>query len=113
MSNVGPIVRLEFGTRSQHKITWLKSKRLKPGKLVAISTCRDGFRTICKMATVAQRPYFGGLDQDPPVVDLLWANTSDAVLDPSEEMVLLESRNGFMEATRHAMVGLQLSAEIP
>lgn len=113
MSDLGPIVRLEFGTRSQHKIAWLKSKRLRPGKLVAISTRSDGFRTICKPATVAQRPFFGGLDQDPPVVDLIWANTGDAVLDPSEEMVLVESRDGFFEATRHALVGLQLSGETP
>jgi len=113
MSKLGPIARVEFGTRSQHKIAWEKSKRLRPGKLVAISTCSDGFRTMCKLATITQRPYFGGLDQDPPVVDLMWANTGDAVLDPSVEMVAVESRHGFFEATRHAMVGLQRSAQTP
>jgi helicase required for RNAi-mediated heterochromatin assembly 1 len=113
MSKLGPIVRVEFGTRSQHKIAWGKSKRLRPGKLVAISTRSDGFRSICKLATIVQRPYFGGLDQDPPLVDLMWAKTGDAVLDPSKEMTMVESHGGFFEATRHALVGLQLSAQTP
>ncbi|KAK1826876.1 P-loop containing nucleoside triphosphate hydrolase protein [Podospora conica] len=111
MSRLGPIARVEFGTRSSHKFSWHTSKRLWPGNIVALSPKADGFRTICKVATIAQRPYYGGLDQDPPVVDLMWAIPGDAILDPTLEMVMCESRDGYFEASRHALVGLQLSVE--
>ncbi len=79
MARLGPIVRIEFSTRSQYRINWLQSRRLMPGKVVALSTKADGFKSICKIAAVAQRPYRDGLDQDPPQVDLLWGNLDDAV----------------------------------
>jgi helicase required for RNAi-mediated heterochromatin assembly 1 len=78
-----------------------------PGKLVALTTRQDGFRKICKIATVAQRPYRDGLDQDPPQVDLMWADPADAVFDPTTDLIMVESTHGYFEAARHALVGLQ------
>lgn len=105
LSRLGPIVRIEFSTKS--RINWLQSRRLTPGKLVAVTTNSDGFRNICKIATVAQRPYRDGLDQDPPLVDLMWADLTDAVFDPTTELVMVESKHGYFEATRHALAGLK------
>ncbi|SPQ19196.1 4a3a579f-3665-4edf-b868-af0d4b39d251 [Thermothielavioides terrestris] len=112
MSSIGPLARVSFSTeRSLYKIQWQQSKRLQPGKIVALSPKDDNFKTVCKIATVAQRPYRDGLDQDPPVVDLLWARPEDAVFDPSLEMVMIESLHGYFESARHALVGLQLAAQ--
>lgn len=110
-TTLGPIARVSFLTApSRYQIQWQQSKRLQPGKLVALSTKADGFNKICKIATIAQRPYRDGLDQDPPLVDLLWADPADAVLDPKLEMIMIESWNGYYEAARHALVGLQHAA---
>lgn len=112
MSYLGPIARVSFSTeRSEYKIQWQQSKRLQPGSIVALSTKEDSFRTVCKIAHIAQRPYRDGLDQDPPVVDILWANPEDAVLDPGLEMVMIESRNGYFESARHSLIGLQHAAQ--
>ncbi|KAM7184845.1 P-loop containing nucleoside triphosphate hydrolase protein [Naviculisporaceae sp. PSN 640] len=112
MSRLGPIARIEFSTaRSPLQIKWLQSKRLTPGTTVAITTKADNFRTICKIATIAQRPYKDGLDQNPPVVDLMWADPKDAVFDPRIELVMIESRSGYFESTRHTLVGLQHAAQ--
>jgi helicase required for RNAi-mediated heterochromatin assembly 1 len=101
-------VRIEFSTqRSRFKINWLQSRRLTPGKLVALTIKEDGFRNVCKIATIAQRPNRDGLDKDPPEVDLMWANMDDAVLDPTVELVMVESTHGYFEASRHALAGLQ------
>ena len=108
MSRLGPIARISFSTRkARAQINWRLSKRLAPGALVAISTVTDRFKTICKLATIAQRPIKDGLDQTPPLVDIMWADPRDAVLDPAEELVMLESRDSYFEAVRHVLVGLQ------
>ncbi|KAK0737368.1 P-loop containing nucleoside triphosphate hydrolase protein [Apiosordaria backusii] len=102
--------RVEFST--PYNVQWKTTKRLMDGNLVALSTKQDNFRTICKIATVAQRPYAVGKDFDPMVaVDLIWANPEDAVIDPALEMVMIESRNGYFEASRHTMLGLQHFAQ--
>ncbi|KAK0628320.1 P-loop containing nucleoside triphosphate hydrolase protein [Bombardia bombarda] len=111
LARIGPIARVEFSTkRSKFAIKWQQSRRLVPGTIVAISTREDNFKTICKVATIAQRPFRGGLDQDPPLVDIMWANPEDAVFDPDLELVMIESRNGYYESTRHALIGLQHAA---
>lgn len=112
MSRLGAIARIQFSTaRSPLQIKWLQSKRLTPGTTVALTTKADNFKTICKIATIAQRPYKDGLDQNPPVVDLMWADPKDAVFDPSIELVMIESRDGYFESTRHTLVGLQHAAQ--
>ena len=111
MSTIGPLARVSFSTeRSKYRIPWKQSTRLQPGKIVALSPKNDNFKTICKIAAIAQRPYEKGLDQDPPLVDLLWAKPEDAVLDPALEMVMVESLHGYFESARHALVGLQHAA---
>ncbi|KAL2147115.1 hypothetical protein VTI28DRAFT_545 [Corynascus sepedonium] len=113
MSTIGPLARVSFSIeRSRHRIQWQQSKRLQPGKIVALSSRSDNFKKICKIATVAQRPYKNGLDQDPPVVDLVWATPEDAVLNPQLEMIMIESLHGYFESARHSLVGLQHVARI-
>ncbi len=112
LSHLGPIARVSFSTKkAKFQIKWQQSRRLTPGALVAISTAADKFAKVCKLATVAQRPFKDGLDQNPPIVDLLWARPEDSVFDPEEELIMIESRSSYFEAARHALVGLQHVAE--
>jgi len=113
MTRIGPICRVEFSARrAGKKIRWQQSRRLTPGTLLAISTARDNFKRICKIATVSQRPFEGGLELNPPRIDISWARSEDAVFDPQEELVMIESRNGYFESVRHPLVGLQHAAEV-
>lgn len=109
MAKLGPICRVSFSTRRAGRtVLWKQAKRLTPGRTVALSS--DNFQKDCRVAIVAQRPIEGGLDQNPPTVDIIWACAEEAVVDPDHELVMIESRNGFYEAARHAMIGLQLAA---
>jgi helicase required for RNAi-mediated heterochromatin assembly 1 len=54
------------------------------GSLVAISSHKDLFRTSCKVAVIAARPLVGGVDQNPPQVDIFWGNHNEVVFDPDE-----------------------------
>ncbi|KAK4185743.1 putative helicase [Podospora australis] len=105
-----PVVNICFS--SMYQINWRNSKRLLPGSIMAITTQKDQFRSICKIATVAQRLYTGGLDQDPPLVDLIWANPEDAVIDPNLELIMVESRHSFFEAARYVLKNLQRASEV-
>src|SRR5690606_5202635 len=93
MTTLGPLARVEF--MPQRAIKWLKSARLKPGSLLALTTKADKFKTICKVAVVAQRPYLLGLDQTPPLVDIMWGNPEDAVFDCDLELIMIEARHGY------------------
>lgn len=109
MAKLGPICRISFSTRrAGRKVLWKQAKRLTPGRIVALSS--DNFQSDCRVAIVAQRPIEGGLDQNPPTVDIIWGGAEEAIVDPDQELVMIESRNGFYEAARHAMIGLQLAA---
>jgi helicase required for RNAi-mediated heterochromatin assembly 1 len=111
MTRSGPVCRVEFSTsRAEKRISWERSKRLRVGTILALTTLEDGFSKGCKIAIVAQRPYEGGLDQFPPQVDITWADPSEAVLDPEREMYMIEARTGFYEGARHTLIGLQLAA---
>ncbi|KAI1170495.1 P-loop containing nucleoside triphosphate hydrolase protein [Nemania sp. FL0916] len=108
LTRLGPMCRIRFSTeRAQKKIRWTQTRRLTPGSLVVVSTAKDGFRTICIPAVIADRPMRDGKDQLPPTVQIFWSDTADAILDPTIELVMLESRSGYFEAVRHCMVGLQ------
>ncbi|KAI1432495.1 P-loop containing nucleoside triphosphate hydrolase protein [Xylaria sp. CBS 124048] len=108
MTRLGPMCRIQFSTeRSGKKIRWTQTRRLTTGSLVALSTASDGFETICIPAVIADHPIRDGLDQIPPTIQIFWADTDDAILDPSLELVMLESRVGYFEAVRHCMMGLQ------
>lgn len=111
MTRLGPICRVRFSIeRAGKRIRWNQTRRLTTGSLVVLSTAKDGFRTICMPAVIADHAIRDGLDQNPPTIQFYWANIDDAVMDPAAELVMLESRIGYFEATRHTMVGLQHAA---
>jgi len=108
LSPVGPAFRVEFSTeRAGKQIRWEQSKRLMQGTLVAISSHKDSFRTSCKVAVIAARPLVGGVDQNPPQVDIFWGDNNDAVFDPDEHYIMVEARTGYFEASRHMLIAIQ------
>ncbi|PVH72387.1 hypothetical protein DL98DRAFT_553156 [Cadophora sp. DSE1049] len=108
LSRRGIASRVEFSCeRVGKQIRWEQSKRLVQGTIVALTPERDMFKTICKVATVAARVIKGGLDRDPPNIDLFWGDPNDIVIDPVEKYVMVESRQGFFESSRHTMVAIQ------
>ena len=85
LTRIGAAFRVEFShERSAKQIRWEQSKRLVAGTIVALTPEKDMFRSICKIAVVAARPYVGGLDQNPPQIDLFWSDSDEAVFDPVE-----------------------------
>ncbi|CAH0044174.1 unnamed protein product [Clonostachys solani] len=118
LSKMGLACRIAFSTeQSQTTIDWPNSPRLKPGTMVVLSPKKYGFSRKFFVASVIARPVLGGLLPDtneaedtPPRVDILWSNPKDAILDPSVEMVMLESNGGYFESVRHCMIGLQHAA---
>ncbi|CZR63092.1 related to NAM7-nonsense-mediated mRNA decay protein [Phialocephala subalpina] len=107
LSRLGPAVRVEFSTNTDKQIRWQQSTRLLQGTIVALSPARDRFRTQCKVAIIAARPFEGGLDQNPPTVDLFWASVEEFDFNPFDEWVMVEARQGYFEASRHMLVGIQ------
>ncbi|QSZ36966.1 hypothetical protein DSL72_009058 [Monilinia vaccinii-corymbosi] len=108
LSPLGPAFRIEFSTdRAGKRIRWEQSSRLTPGSLVCLSPSNDMFRSVCKVGTVAARPIEGGLDRDPPQVDIFFGADEDIILNPTESYVMIQSRVGFFEAYRHVLVALQ------
>ncbi|KAI1407907.1 hypothetical protein F5Y13DRAFT_205592 [Hypoxylon sp. FL1857] len=108
MTRLGPMCQVQFSTeRSGKKIRWIQTRRLTVGTLVAISTASDCFKTICMPAVISEHRIRDGLDQNPPTIHFQWANLDDAVMDPNQELVMIETRFGYFEAVRHSMVGLQ------
>jgi helicase required for RNAi-mediated heterochromatin assembly 1 len=99
--------RVQFSfERAGKRIRWSQSKRLQQGAIVALTTPRDNFSTVCKIAIVAGRP-LAGLVQNPPQVDLFWGDSKDATFDSTEEYVMIEAKDGYFEANRHMLVALQ------
>ncbi|KAK4460069.1 hypothetical protein QBC42DRAFT_333539 [Cladorrhinum samala] len=111
LARMGPIFTIEFSVeRSPYRILWQQSRRLIPGAIVALTPRQDNFRTVCKIATIVQRPFRDGLDQNPPRVDIMFAEAQDAIIDPDLEMIMIESREGYFESARHSLMGLQEAA---
>ncbi|KAI0394543.1 P-loop containing nucleoside triphosphate hydrolase protein [Xylariaceae sp. FL0594] len=114
MTRLGPLCRLQFSTeRAGKRVRWNQTRRLPAGGLVALSTAKDNFSTICIPAIIGDHVVREGLDQNPPTINIFWADMKDAVLDPTLELVMVESRYGYFEAVRHCMVGLQHVASTP
>ncbi|KAI1778728.1 P-loop containing nucleoside triphosphate hydrolase protein [Hypoxylon cercidicola] len=112
MTRLGPMCQVQFSTkRSGKKIRWTQTRRLTVGSLVALSTAADCFKTICMPAIISDHSIRDGLDQNPPTIHFQWANNNDAVMDPNQELVMIESRFGYFEAVRHSMVGIQHVAD--
>ncbi len=113
MTRFGPICRVRFSAeRAGKRIRWNQTRRLTTGSLVVLTTAKDCFRSICMPAVIADHVVRNGLDQNPPTIQFYWANVEDAIMDPNTELVMVESRYGYFESTRHTMVGLQHTAAI-
>ncbi|KAK7946420.1 helicase-like protein [Apiospora aurea] len=110
MTNQGPLCRISFSTeRAGKKIRWSNTRRLTPGTIVALSASTDRFECQCKVASIVEKIVEGPI----VTIHILWASVDDAVFDPMEELVMIESRHGFYEAIRHSLVGLQYVATTP
>lgn len=80
---------MEFSyERAGKQIRWDQSKRLLQGSIVALSPMSDMFQKQCKVAVVAARPIEGGLDQNPPTIDLFLGEIDDAFINPVEREYL-------------------------
>ena len=89
------------------------------GGLVAISPATDNFSSQCLVAVVASKRLYGGVLPDvdhgedentPPRIDIFWSRPEEAIIDPHCEMVMIQSKNGYYESVRYAMLGLQHAA---
>ncbi|GFF26084.1 ATP binding protein, putative [Aspergillus udagawae] len=106
-AQTGIAFRIRFSTnRSGKKIVWEYSKRLITGSVVALSPANDSFRSKCVIAVVAARP-LEGVKQEPPEIDIFFAQPEDANFDPHQEWTMVEARTGYYEAMRHTMTALQ------
>ena len=88
---------------------WEQSKRLITGSLVALTPANDMFKTICRIAVVAARP-LDAVQQNPPEIDIYFGGPEEIEIDPQQEWVMAEARNGYYEACRHTLCGLQKMA---
>ena len=110
-ANAGIAARITFSLRrSGKKINWEQSKRLLTGAIVALTPINDMFKSICHVASIAARP-LNGLQQNPPEIDIFFGATDEIEIDPQQEWVMVESKNGFYEGHRHTLQGLQMLAK--
>ncbi|KAH0553251.1 hypothetical protein GP486_006591 [Trichoglossum hirsutum] len=92
--------------RAGKRISWQQSKRLIPGTLVALTPADDMFAENCVIATIAARP-LAGIEQNPPEVDIFFANPEDTQINPLRKWVMVEARTGYYEAYRYNLLALQ------
>ncbi|KAI9664287.1 MAG: hypothetical protein M1829_005842 [Trizodia sp. TS-e1964] len=103
----GPAAKVTFtAARAGKRIAWSQSKRLVQGGIVALTPASDMFQTKCIVATIAARPLSGVEERSE--VDIFFADPAEIEIDPQEEFVMVESRTGYFEATRHTLRALQL-----
>lgn len=76
---------------------------------MALTPVKDGFKKVCLVAVVAARP-LAGLEVHPPEIDIFFAIPNEIEIDPHQEWLMVESRNGFFEACRHPLLSLQKMA---
>lgn len=110
----GLAIKVEFSTRrSEKKIRWAQSKRLKTGTIVALTPVLNKFSSICIVAVVASRP-LSTVDVDypeKPRVQLYLGNPDELEIDPQQEFLMVEASNGYWESTRHILKALQKMAD--
>lgn len=75
---------------------------------MALSPHYDNFRSICKVAVVAARS-LEDVQKDPPQIDIVWSDPEEAEFDPIERYVMVESKSGYFEASRHMLLAFQKS----
>lgn len=107
-ANAGIAARVTFSLRrSGKKVNWEQSKRLLTGAVLALTPAKDMFASFCRVAIVAARP-LAGLEQNPPEIDIFFGGADEFEIDPQQEWIMVESRNGFYEGSRHTLRGLQM-----
>ena len=107
-ANSGIAARVTFSLRRVGKrVNWEQSKRLLTGTIVALTPVNDAFKTCCRVAVVAARP-IAGLNQNPPEIDIFFGGADQVEIDPQQEFLMVESRNGFYEGYRHTLQSLQM-----
>ncbi|CAD6587978.1 MAG: hypothetical protein ASARMPRED_003367 [Alectoria sarmentosa] len=107
-ANAGIAARVTFSLRRiGKKVNWEQSKRLLTGAVLALTPAKDMFASVCRVAIVAARP-LAGLEQNPPEIDIFFGGADEFEIDPQQEWIMVESRNGFYEGSRHTLRGLQM-----
>lgn len=70
------------------------------------------FASICRLAVVASRNT-EALLVEPLTIDLFFGDNQEIEIDPHQEWLMIEARQGYFEAYRHTMRTLQhLDAEV-
>ena len=106
-ANAGIAARISFSLeRVRKRIIWEQSKRLTSGTIIALTTKEDKFRSICIVAVVAARA-LAGLELERPEIDIFFASPDEIEIDPQQQWIMVESRNGFFESQRHTLKALQ------
>lgn len=80
------------------------------GTIVALTPHNDGFKTTCLVGVVAGRT-IAGLEQNPPEIDIFFGAPDEIEIDPHQQWLMVESRNGYFEACRHPLRSLQKMAQ--
>ena len=106
-SQLGIAARIQFSTnRAGRHIVWQASKRLVSGTLVALTPADNNFESKCIVALVAARALVG-LELNPPEIDLFFCRSEDIHIDPQQEWIMVEAKQGYFEAYRHTLKALQ------
>ena len=106
-SQLGIAARIQFSTnRAGRHILWQSSKRLVSGTLVALTPSDNNFESKCIVALVAARALVG-LELNPPQVDIFFCRSEDIQIDPQQEWIMVEAKQGYFEAYRHTLKALQ------
>lgn len=111
----GLAARLRFSTsRAGKRILWQTSKRLTSGSIVALVRAKDKLTDLKSLVVgvVAARPLAGVLCQ-PPEIDIYFGRPSDVQIDPQEEWLMIEAKQGYYEAYRHSLRALQKLSQEP
>lgn len=105
----GLAARIQFSTkRAGKRILWQSTKRLTSGTLVALVRANDKLTDLqgVVIAVVAARPLAGVLCQ-PPQIDIYFGSPADVQIDPQQEWIMIEAKQGYYEAYRHSLRALQ------
>ncbi|KIV91298.1 hypothetical protein PV10_05849 [Exophiala mesophila] len=109
----GLAARIRFTTnRAGKKISWETSKRLTSGTLVALVRANDELSDFKGLITavVAARPLAGVLAQEPEI-DVYFSRPEDIRIDPQDEWLMIEAKQGYYEAYRHTLEALKMLSQ--
>ena len=74
--------------------------------MVALTPARDNFNEKCVLAIVASRA-LSAVDSNPAMIDIYFSRTEEIEVDPQQEWVMVEAKQGYYEAARHTLRALQ------